>query len=161
MLLYVRINLNYNISNRSIAQQKYGICSSSTSEYWICWMSQLWLNMTVKHFGCTTIHNKALYKCIIHSFIHDECHYAVRQTLLVSKPRECLKLFTCELGVLGFIPLLDNHHLLLHQLVIHVHTRLRSILCFEVVHLSLHTVYACTHCVKLTPQRLLALVQAL
>ncbi len=26
--------------------------------------------MIVKHFGCTTIHNKALYKCIIHSFIH-------------------------------------------------------------------------------------------
>ncbi len=24
--------------------------------------------MIVKHFGCTTIHNKALYKCIIHSF---------------------------------------------------------------------------------------------
>ncbi len=26
--------------------------------------------MIVKHFGCTAIHNKALYKCIIHSFIH-------------------------------------------------------------------------------------------
>ncbi len=26
--------------------------------------------MIVKRFGCTTIHNKALYKCIIHSFIH-------------------------------------------------------------------------------------------
>ncbi len=25
--------------------------------------------MIVKHFGCTTIYNKALYKCIIHSFI--------------------------------------------------------------------------------------------
>ncbi len=25
--------------------------------------------MIVKRFGCTTIHNKALYKCIIHSFI--------------------------------------------------------------------------------------------
>ncbi len=25
--------------------------------------------MIVKHFGCTAIHNKALYKCIIHSFI--------------------------------------------------------------------------------------------
>ncbi len=27
-------------------------------------------HMIVKRFGCTTIHNKALYKCIIHSFIH-------------------------------------------------------------------------------------------
>ncbi len=27
-------------------------------------------HMIVKHFGCTTIHNKALYKCIIHSFIN-------------------------------------------------------------------------------------------
>ncbi len=27
-------------------------------------------HMIVKHFGCTAIHNKALYKCIIHSFIH-------------------------------------------------------------------------------------------
>ncbi len=26
-------------------------------------------HMIVKRFGCTTIHNKALYKCIIHSFI--------------------------------------------------------------------------------------------
>ncbi len=26
-------------------------------------------HMTVKRFGCTTIHNKALYKCLIHSFI--------------------------------------------------------------------------------------------
>ncbi len=25
--------------------------------------------MIVKRFGCTTIHNKALYKCFIHSFI--------------------------------------------------------------------------------------------
>ncbi len=27
--------------------------------------------MNVKHFGWTAIHNKALYKCIIHSFIQD------------------------------------------------------------------------------------------
>ncbi len=27
-------------------------------------------HMIVKRFGCTTIHNKVLYKCIIHSFIH-------------------------------------------------------------------------------------------
>ncbi len=27
-------------------------------------------HMIVKRFGCTTIHNKALYKCLIHSFIH-------------------------------------------------------------------------------------------
>ncbi len=27
-------------------------------------------HMIVKRFGCTTIHKKALYKCIIHSFIH-------------------------------------------------------------------------------------------
>ncbi len=26
--------------------------------------------MIVKRFGCTTIHNKALYKCLIHSFIN-------------------------------------------------------------------------------------------
>ncbi len=26
--------------------------------------------MIVKHFGCTTIHSKALYKCIIHSIIY-------------------------------------------------------------------------------------------
>ncbi len=26
-------------------------------------------HMIVKRFGCTTIHNKALYKCLIHSFI--------------------------------------------------------------------------------------------
>ncbi len=25
---------------------------------------------TVKHFGCTALHNKVLYKCLIHSFIH-------------------------------------------------------------------------------------------
>ncbi len=29
-------------------------------------------HMIVKRFGCTTIHKKALYKCIIHSFIQDE-----------------------------------------------------------------------------------------
>ncbi len=28
--------------------------------------------MNVKHFGCIAIHNKALYKCIIHSFIIHE-----------------------------------------------------------------------------------------
>ncbi len=27
-------------------------------------------HMIVKRFGCMAIHNKALYKCIIHSFIH-------------------------------------------------------------------------------------------
>jgi len=32
-------------------------------------------HMIVKRFGCTTIHNKALYKCIIHSFIHSEKVY--------------------------------------------------------------------------------------
>ncbi len=26
--------------------------------------------MIVKRFGCTTIHNKALYKCLIHSFVY-------------------------------------------------------------------------------------------
>ncbi len=26
--------------------------------------------MIVKRFGCISIHNKALYKCFIHSFIH-------------------------------------------------------------------------------------------
>ncbi len=31
--------------------------------------------MIVKRFGCTTIHNKALYKCIINSFIHSEKVY--------------------------------------------------------------------------------------
>ncbi len=30
--------------------------------------------MIVKRFGCTTIHNKALYKCFIHSFIHSFKH---------------------------------------------------------------------------------------
>ncbi len=28
-------------------------------------------HMIVKRFGCTTIHNKALYKCFIHSFIQN------------------------------------------------------------------------------------------
>ncbi len=28
--------------------------------------------MILKRFGCTAIHNKALYKYIIHSFIHSE-----------------------------------------------------------------------------------------
>ncbi len=28
--------------------------------------------MIVKRFGCTAIHNKALYKCIIHSFVHSK-----------------------------------------------------------------------------------------
>ncbi len=32
-------------------------------------------HMIVKHFGCTAIHNKALYKCIIHSFIHSQSHW--------------------------------------------------------------------------------------
>lgn len=27
-------------------------------------------HMTVKHSGCTSIHNKALYKCIINSLVH-------------------------------------------------------------------------------------------
>ncbi len=27
-------------------------------------------HMIVKRFGCTTIHNKALYKCIIHSYTY-------------------------------------------------------------------------------------------
>ncbi len=28
-------------------------------------------HMIVKRFGCTAIHNKVLYKCIIHSFIQN------------------------------------------------------------------------------------------
>ncbi len=38
--------------------------------------------MIVKHFGCTTIHNKALYKCIIHSFI--QLHFHIVLLLFVS-----------------------------------------------------------------------------
>ncbi len=29
-------------------------------------------HMIVKRFGCMAIHNKALYKCLIHSFIHSK-----------------------------------------------------------------------------------------
>ncbi len=36
-------------------------------------------HMIVKRFGCMAIHNKALYKCIIHSFIHS------RSILVASK----------------------------------------------------------------------------
>ncbi len=41
-------------------------------------------HMIVKHFGCTAIHNKALYKCIIHSFIHIQ-NAAVR--LVFNEPK--------------------------------------------------------------------------
>ncbi len=48
------------------------MCSAAFTSHW--W----WLerppppHMIVKRFGCTTIHNKALYKCLIHSFIEPE-----------------------------------------------------------------------------------------
>ncbi len=32
--------------------------------------SKWMLHMIVKRFGCTTIHNKVLYECILHSFIY-------------------------------------------------------------------------------------------
>ncbi len=46
------------------------------SQWWFCRQHQLVVveerppHMIVKRFGCTAIHNKALYKCIIHSFIN-------------------------------------------------------------------------------------------
>ncbi len=46
--------------------------------------------MIVKCFGCTTIHNKALYKCIIHSFIHCKQICLFPLTLLNSVCLACL-----------------------------------------------------------------------
>ncbi len=46
-------------------------------------------HMIVKHFGCTAIHNKALYKCIFHSFILSFIHSFIIYLLFVlvlSKP---------------------------------------------------------------------------
>ncbi len=44
--------------------------------------------MIVKRFGCTAIHNKALYKCIIHSFIdsrkHRENIYSILSSAVIS-----------------------------------------------------------------------------
>ncbi len=41
--------------------------------------------MIVKRFGCTTIHNKVLYKCLIHSFIHS--HKPAIPTIVLAKVR--------------------------------------------------------------------------
>ncbi len=46
------------------------IVAAVTSSKWMLHTGGGWGEtppMIVKHFGCTTIHNKALYKCIIHS----------------------------------------------------------------------------------------------
>ncbi len=51
--------------------------------------------MIVKRFGCTAIHNKALYKCIIHSFIIVKCcNYVVFLPYLLSfvKPQFLLQI---------------------------------------------------------------------
>ncbi len=39
--------------------------------------------MIVKHFGCTAIYNKALYKCIIHSFIHHSTSSSTYTTVYI------------------------------------------------------------------------------
>jgi len=36
-------------------------------------------DMIVKCFGCTAVHMKALYKCLIHSFIHHEVKASTKQ----------------------------------------------------------------------------------
>ncbi len=52
--------------------------------------------MNVKHFGCTAIHNKVLYKCIIHTFIQSA--------------NECLYIYT-EVGLIG------NRNRFVYQLI--------------------------------------------
>ncbi len=51
--------------------------------------------MIVKRFGCTAIHNKALYKCIIHSFI-------IRLSIFQHSLAEKLRLAVCGSFTLTF-----------------------------------------------------------
>ncbi len=46
------------------------------------WWSRRSSHMIVKRFGCTAIHNKALYKCIIHSFADGTADCVYRQWFL-------------------------------------------------------------------------------
>ncbi len=43
--------------------------------------------MIVKCFGCTTIHNKALYKCIIHSVWTEGSGYHIKDMYNKTQPR--------------------------------------------------------------------------
>lgn len=63
--------------------------------------------------------------------------------------------------VLGLLLLLHQGHLLLNQLVVHVHARLRSVLRLQVVQLTLHPVHPRPHAVQAASQHLLLLVQVL
>ncbi len=54
-------------------------------------------HMIVKRFGCTTIHNKALYKCIIHSFIQ----YTPSKRNTISEWVSDFSIGVSELRVLG------------------------------------------------------------
>ncbi len=44
--------------------------------------------MNVKRFGWTAIHNKALYKCIIHSFIHSFIQDFGKESKVILKTNE-------------------------------------------------------------------------
>ncbi len=57
-------------------------------------------HMIVKRFGCTTIHNKALYKCIIHSFIHSsgQLYNLTHKLSVLSPPLLALSLIMQQSG---------------------------------------------------------------
>ncbi len=53
-------------------------------------------HMIVKRFGCTTIHNKALYKCIIHSLWHWRILTVSEQVVALAARGQFIQLSTAQ-----------------------------------------------------------------
>ncbi len=53
-------------------------------------------HMIVKRFGCTTIHNKALYKCIIHSLWHWRTLTVSEQVVALAARGQFIQLSTAQ-----------------------------------------------------------------
>ncbi len=68
----IKIGVDYHIADSAkLPYTKYISVCNYVVNYYICkHMYMYHVYMIVKRFGCTAIHNKTLYKFIIHLFIH-------------------------------------------------------------------------------------------
>ncbi len=67
LLLFKILDLSLNISTDFMRSSQGSDKVVDAAHWW--WLRRDPPHMIVKRFGCTAIHKKALYKCIIHSFI--------------------------------------------------------------------------------------------
>ncbi len=90
--------------------------------------------MIVKRFGCTTIHNKALYKCLIHSFIPEQERFVKTITFLHKRVSK-LQVTYMHYKTIEHNLKLIRQHTVYHEIKWHTRIKLFDIIFWEELHL--------------------------